>query len=293
MASDRELRVLVATDGSAQGKAAIATAVRFPWPTRTRVQGITARRVKADFTRSILLPALDRTVTVIAASARRSLRRRWADADVAIVDATPVDGILEEAGRFRADVILLGWRGHGPARRFLMGSVSRGIVRSAKCAVLVVRRPRREVQRVVIGFDGSANARRAVELVGALPAPRGGTITLCTTVERMDVPQQALAPRGVRSTVAAEVRRINADRAARAKKDLARATATLARSGWRVKTVVAAGDPLRELLAAVNSVGADLLVIGARGTSGVRHLLLGSVAEGALNRCPVPVLVAR
>ncbi len=36
--------------------------------------------------------------------------------------------------------------------------------------------------------------------------------------------------------------------------------------------------------------GADLLVVGARG---VRHLLLGSVADGALNRCPVPVLVVR
>jgi hypothetical protein len=31
----------------------------------------------------------------------------------------------------------------------------------------------------------------------------------------------------------------------------------------------------------------------ARGTSGVRQLLLGSVAEGVLNRSPVPVLLAR
>jgi nucleotide-binding universal stress UspA family protein len=43
----------------------------------------------------------------------------------------------------------------------------------------------------------------------------------------------------------------------------------------------------------VAATRAQLLVVGARGTSGVRHLLLGSVAEGALNRCPVAVLVAR
>jgi nucleotide-binding universal stress UspA family protein len=43
----------------------------------------------------------------------------------------------------------------------------------------------------------------------------------------------------------------------------------------------------------VTAARAQLLVVGARGTSGVRHLLLGSVAEGALNRSPVAVLVAR
>ena len=109
----------------------------------------------------------------------------------------------------------------------------------------------------------------------------------------MGVPSQALAPGGVRATVAAEVKRINAERAARAKKDLASAEATLTRAGWRVRTVVTAGAPLRDLLSTVDSAGADLLVVGARGVSGVRHLLLGSVAEGALNRCPVPVLVVR
>jgi len=36
-----------------------------------------------------------------------------------------------------------------------------------------------------------------------------------------------------------------------------------------------------------------LLVVGARGTGGVARLLLGSVAEGALTRCPAPVLIVR
>ena len=89
------------------------------------------------------------------------------------------------------------------------------------------------------------------------------------------------------------MKRINAERTARAEKDLARAGATLARPGWRVRTVVTAGAPLRDLLDTVDSADAELLVVGTRGASGVRYLLLGSVAEGALNRCPVPVLVVR
>jgi nucleotide-binding universal stress UspA family protein len=34
-------------------------------------------------------------------------------------------------------------------------------------------------------------------------------------------------------------------------------------------------------------------VIGARGVGGVERLLMGSVAEGALDRCPVTVVVVR
>ena len=293
MGTDKDFRVLVATDGSAPAKAAVATAVRFPWPARTRAQGVTARHVPADDRRSILLAALDRSANLIAAGARRVLSRRWPEADVTIVDTAPVAGVLHEAKRCDADVIVLGWRGHGAVRRLLMGSVSRGVVRGAKCAVLVVRRGQRGVRRIVIGVDGSANALRAVDFVGRMHPPRGGQVTLFTAVDHIGVPSHALAPRGVGTTVAAEVRRINAKRTARAKQDLARAEATLTRAGWRVRTRVTAGAPLRDVLATVDSAGADLLVVGARGASGVRHLLLGSVAEGALNRCPVPVLMVR
>jgi nucleotide-binding universal stress UspA family protein len=47
------------------------------------------------------------------------------------------------------------------------------------------------------------------------------------------------------------------------------------------------------LLATVAKKRADLVVVGAKGATGVRQLLLGSVAEGVLNRSRVPVFVAR
>ena len=293
MAVDRVFRVLIATDGSAPARAAVTTALGFPWPARTRVQSVTARQVPADYRLAVVLAALGRSTQGIAAGARRILSRRWSAAEVTIVNTAPVAAILREAERFDADVIVVGWRGHGAVRRLLMGSVSRGVVRGAKCAVLVVRRRQRDVRRIVIGFDGSANAQRAVDFVGRLTAPRGGHVTLLTAVDHMRVPSHAMAPRGVGATVAAEVKRINAERTARAEKDLARADATLARAGWRVRTRATTGAPLRDLLDTVDSADAELLVVGARGASGVRYLLLGSVAEGALNRCPVPVLMVR
>lgn len=293
MAINKVFRVLVASDGSASAKAAVTTVLGFPWPARTRVQGVTASLVPQNYRQAVVLAALGRTAQAIAASARRTLSRRWPEAEVTVVSTPPVTAVLQAAARFDADVIVLGWRGHGAVRRFLVGSVSRGVVRDAKCAVLVVRRRQREVRRIVVGVDGSANAQRAVGLLNRLPAPRGGHVTLVSAVDHMEVPSHPLAPRAAAATLVAEVKRINADSMAQAEKALASAKAMLARAGWQVRTRVTVGAPLRELLAIVDSADAELLVVGARGVGGMRRLLLGSVAEGALNRCPVPVLVVR
>jgi nucleotide-binding universal stress UspA family protein len=209
------------------------------------------------------------------------------------VDASPAEAILGEAARRRADVIVMGWRGHGAVRRLLTGSVSRAVVRRASCAVLVVRRVRRDVRHIVVGVDGSAHARRAVELISSLDPPRRGRVTLFTTVETMHVPSQALVPPHTRAAVAAELRRVNKSRVAHAHQALDRAARTLERAGWKVDRVLTTGAPLRDLLATVARKRADLVVVGAKGATGVRHMLLGSVAEGALHRSPVPVLIVR
>lgn len=290
MATQRELRVLVATDGSRDAQTAIATTFRFPWPDRTRVRAVSARRTRAEYRRSILLTALDCGAEQAVESARRTLSRRWPDVESEVVDKSPVEGILGEAERLRADVVVVGWRGHGVARRLLMGSVSRGVVRGATSAVLVVRRSQR-VRKIVVGVDGSPTSKRALALIGRLAAPRDGHVILVSGVELMSTPSRGRVPGA--AAIAREIRRANTMRSRTATKELNRAAAELKRSGWHTRTVLVHGEPLRELLGAVAATRAQMLVVGARGTSGLRHLLLGSVAEGALNRCPVTVLVAR
>ena len=76
-------------------------------------------------------------------------------------------------------------------------------------------------------------------------------------------------------------------------KALNRAAVELKRRGWHTRTALVHGEPLRDLLGAVAAARAQLLVVGARGSRSVRHLPLGSVAEGALNQSPVAVLLAR
>jgi len=293
MSSTKRFHVLVATDGSTPARAALTTAVRFPWPVGAGGSAVVAKQVRAEYRRSILLAALDRTAEFTAKSAARAMSRRWPDRDARVVDAPPVEGILKEAKRVRADVIVMGWRGHGAIRRLLTGTVSRGVARRAPCSVLVVRRPRREFRRIVIGFDGSSNAARALDFLAALTPPRGGHVTLLSVVDMMQLPTHRLAPARTRATVAAEVSRINEERRAAARKDLSRAAKVLSSAGWEIDLVVTEGGPLRKLLAMVAKARADVLIVGARGVTGLRHLLLGSVAEGALNASPIPVLIVR
>jgi nucleotide-binding universal stress UspA family protein len=60
--------------------------------------------------------------------------------------------------------------------------------------------------------------------------------------------------------------------------------------GLEVAVRVAEGQPGPELVTLAETEGADLVVIGTKGLSAVPHLLLGSVAESVVRRCPVPVL---
>jgi nucleotide-binding universal stress UspA family protein len=95
----------------------------------------------------------------------------------------------------------------------------------------------------------------------------------------------------VRALIAQEVADLEREHVAAARRELEAARERLARAAWHVKIEVRMGRPLEELLAA--SKGADVLVVGARGIGAVERLLLGSVAEGAATRAPVPVLIVR
>lgn len=57
---------------------------------------------------------------------------------------------------------------------------------------------------------------------------------------------------------------------------------------YDVRVVV--GTPVDAILAQVRESGANLIVMGTHGRTGLRHLLFGSVTEAAMRVAPVPVL---
>jgi nucleotide-binding universal stress UspA family protein len=145
----------------------------------------------------------------------------------------------------------------------------------------------------VIGVDGSAKARRAVEFAARLTPGRGAGATVVGVVELMAIPTAGLLPPSVKETVRKELASLNVKEVRRARRDVERAATRLRRAGWRVRMEVRSGAPVAELLNVVEEHRSDLLIVGARATRGLERVLLGSVAEGALNRSRVPVLVVR
>ncbi len=53
------------------------------------------------------------------------------------------------------------------------------------------------------------------------------------------------------------------------------------------------GDPESVILEVAKEIGADLIVMGTHGRTGLRRILLGSVAEHVLRKAPCPVLTVR
>jgi len=53
------------------------------------------------------------------------------------------------------------------------------------------------------------------------------------------------------------------------------------------------GDPAGEIVRIAGEEGAEMIVLGTHGRSGMSRMLMGSVAEAVVRRAPCPVLVYR
>ena len=290
------MRVLVASDGSGSSHAALDLALSFPWPPGSRARGAVALG-KVGLIGTEYRAAMIRALHANAKDLHRELGRRWPDASVFELHDSPADAILNEARRFRADAIVLGWRGHGTFARLLAGSISRAVAERAKCSVMVVRGGTRVPvggpRRFAIGFDGSENSRKAIRFLARLTPPRGNHVVLADILEPLVAPPLSRATAEIRARVRDAMARHAAARLRRAHRRLGAGADLLRRRGWHVAVHVHAAAPLQGLLAEAERSRADMLVVGARGATGLARVLLGSVASGALNQSAVPVVIAR
>lgn len=294
------LTVLLATDGSRQAHAALALAAAFPWADTVRAHLVLARGGiplgpwPAGVWGAGISGAADQAVEREISRARGLVRHRWPDMTISAVNTPPIEAISKEAQRRRADVIVVGSRGLGFARRLMLGSVSRGVVRRASCPVLVVKGRHRRARRLVLAMDGSRNASRALGFLVSRLKPRAGARVKVIRVLEPVLPRtRALLPAPIRGAVMAAAANLNAERAREARRAVAWAAVRLKRAGWGARGIVREGVPLPELLQVAAASRADLVVVGARGTGGLARLLLGSVAEGVLDHSPVPVLLVK
>ena len=61
----------------------------------------------------------------------------------------------------------------------------------------------------------------------------------------------------------------------------------------KVTSHIRRGDPSEEIVDLATESGIDLIILGTRGLTGLRHIVMGSVAERTLRRAPCPVLTTK
>jgi len=139
------------------------------------------------------------------------------------------------------------------------------------------------VSVIVVGTDGSRGAEAAVEKVIELVRGSGLTVHLVcaypgrSTLERLGLSarQEPVDMRGVAADV------------------LARAEYMFREAGFAVDRHAREGDPAETIIDVADEQNADLIVVGARGTTGLRRFMLGSVAGKLSHHAPSSLLIVR
>jgi nucleotide-binding universal stress UspA family protein len=203
-----------------------------------------------------------------------------------LVTGLPWSKIVELAGDPEVDLVVVGTHGRTGLARVLLGSVAETIVRHAPCSVLTVR-PDREAtpfSHVLCPTDFSEASRQVIELASSLVRPGGTGLTLLHVVE----PPVAYSEEPYRPELSSELEKRSAAELDRRATELRSAIAvpivTRTRTGWPGAEILAALDRDRSY---------DLVVMGSHGRTGLKRLVLGSVAEKVVRHAPCPVLIAR
>ena len=143
--------------------------------------------------------------------------------------------------------------------------------------------------RILIAYDASADADRAVALAASLPPSVVSAIRVVSVVEPSVVsipPPRYLGSDELFLEVDPEI-------VAEREQQTATAAGRLRRSHREVEELVVAGRPGTILVEASVAYAADVLFVGSRGRSPITSLLLGSVSAEVADTAPCPVLVAR
>jgi len=143
--------------------------------------------------------------------------------------------------------------------------------------------------RILVPIDFSTGADEAAVVAAAMARQLGGSIELVHVYN----PPSIMLPDG--STFAPTPAQLveASDHAEHALDAARRALVARVGDGVRVDSCTRIGAAADEIVRLADSGKYDLVVMGTHGRTGIRRLVLGSVAEKVLRRASIPVLTVR
>jgi nucleotide-binding universal stress UspA family protein len=195
--------------------------------------------------------------------------------------------IVRRAEAYGADFIVVGSHGRSGLARAVLGSVAENVARYAHCSVLVARPAR--TSGVVIAATDLSNPSVPAIVAGAEAARRSGARLV--VVSALELPVSMVPALGMIGAIPAlppaELRQQT--------RDLLRSTIeqAMARVGVTGEARVLDDSPASEIVACAEELGAELVVVGTHGRTGLSRLALGSVAERVIRGAGCSVLAVR
>ena len=204
----------------------------------------------------------------------------------------PYVEIVRAAEAEEADVLVVGARGSSGLQRVVLGSVAEQVLRHAHCPVLVAHplpTTATTAGKVLAASDLSDPGFGALAAAAAEARTRGGKLLALHVLE---VWTPLLGVDGV-SLPASTLSALVEQEQVLKKEAEEKMAAVLARLNVQAEVRVMQGTPAPTILEQATESGAELLVLGTHGRTGLKRLLLGSVAERVLRAAHLPVLVVR
>ncbi len=204
----------------------------------------------------------------------------------------PADCIIEAAKREHSDLLVLGSRGRGAFKSFMLGSVSDSVLHHAPCPVLVTRgehnRHKTEgFQRILFATDGSEGASKATQVALSLAQKFSTPLTVVNVFEPfLPLPEMASEDEQSEQTHTSLSNRVL--------EVISQTIRSAAQEyGVLVSIFQERGDPGESIVRFADEHQFDLIVMGCRGLGTFKSLLLGSVSSRVAHHAHCPVLIVR
>lgn len=268
-------RILLSTDGSEFGAGAERVGIGLASLLGVPLRAMTMAFSNAEF--DTVAPQKAREAEAAALAVLERVSSQAAAAGVACDTVLrhgdqPHREILAEAEAANSDLIVMGRRGRRGLARMMVGDATARVIGAAQCCVLVC--PKAALmftRRIVLGTDGSRCSDAAAICTAVLARRAGLPVTVV----------------GVMKPSFGETRRSEARVA------VERVMAHYATEGIVAEAQVSEGQPDEVIVATAAARGADLIVVGSHGRTGVAKLLMGSTSERVIGQASSPVLVVK
>jgi nucleotide-binding universal stress UspA family protein len=297
------MKILLATDGSDTAAAALDFAQAFPFPEDSEITLLTVMdeemlvgggapglsREQKHHLRKTTDAVREACEELLEKESARLREAGWAGSTL-LRSGHPADEITRAAEELGTDIVVIGSHGITGIKRYLLGSVSSSVLEYAPCSVLIVKgthghRAASAPLRILLAYDESPSAEKAVDFCSALPLGEQVEVTVLgvmplVTLYRQDIAQQL-------SWLWQQQKRATEEALERVTKEV----------GWATPNVRyelrESGDVAAAILKKAEEIGCDLLVTGHKGKGAIEKFLIGSMAARLAHHAACSVLAIR